>query len=1151
MNRPTTRLLAALVLGVAAPAHAEYVNYEVHPAHALDLNPDRSVLAIAHTDADRAVLVDVDLGIPLAHGSVPVGMRPVAVRFADANTLWVVNHLSDSISIVDIVSKRVSATLATADEPYDVVFAGSPRRAFVSCSQANRIQVFETTAPYARVADLPIAGEDPRSLAVSADGSKVYAAIFESGNATTVLAGDTVSPPNAFPPNVLRLADTPYGGQTPAPNAGSGFSPASNPANPAPPKAALIVRRQPDRRWTDSVGSDWTRWVSGASAGLSAGRVSGWDMLDNDLAIVDANSLSVSYAGGALSTVTALAVNPANGSVTIVGIDAQNHLRFESDLKGRYVKVLAANLVGNALGANDLNPHLPASGAAVNDAERLRSLGDPRAIVWQADGRRAFVAGMGSNSVVLLDASGARDASVAPIGVGEGPAGLAIDESQQRLYVWNHFEASLSTIALDTLAELERRPLFTPLPATVKQGRPFLYNTTLTSGTGHVACASCHVDARIDRLAWDLGNPADEVNTFAGNCIPSALGEPCRNFHPMKGPMVTQTLQDIIGKEPFHWRGDREGIEAFNPTYINLQARGETIDDAQMQRLEDFLASVTYPPNPYRNEDNTLPTSVDLAAAGMASPGRFDVIASPLPRGNAQRGLDLFLHGNRVQIQGIPVVDSCGACHSLPTGFGVNGEHFGNGGVSIGGRTLQAGPSGANKLTIIAHAQVTFATMKIPSLRNLYERTGFDMSRPGGTGGFGLLHDGTIDSLSRYMAIGEFLPFNNRDIADLSAFMLAFSGSDLPTQPNTFTVPVPASKDAHAAVGQTALASSADFARAARLETLARSPRLELVAFTPGDERRVGWLYDRTASSFSSDDGRDGVNLTTLLTSLPAGQHAKLTLVASGTGRGVALDRDGDNLLDGIEVDRGALPFDPTSTAIRPAQGLWNNPARPGHGFDLQFAGDTLIAAWYTYEENGDPTWYVAVGSYAAGRMTAPLKRITRITGQAVMEEIAGQITFEFDGFERGRMNWRLGTREGNEPLQRVRFGPRTREDLHTGVWFDPSDSGWGLSLESQGALTAIVVYFYDAAGQPRWVLGTAPQSSGDAGLGSSRGFAPWQPAVAITTVPGGTAKVTRRFERRIDLVLDARVRGQANDPWVRNTSVIPLTTLPQSPYAQ
>ena len=31
----------------------------------------------------------------------------------------------------------------------------------------------------------------------------------------------------------------------------------------------------------------------------------------------------------------------------------------------------------------------------------------------------------------------------------------------------------------------------------------------------------------------------------------------------MKGPMTTQTMIDIIGHEPHHWRGDRDGLEEF------------------------------------------------------------------------------------------------------------------------------------------------------------------------------------------------------------------------------------------------------------------------------------------------------------------------------------------------------------------------------------------------------------------------------------------------------------------------------------------------------------------------------------------------------------------------------------------------------------
>ena len=38
-------------------------------------------------------------------------------------------------------------------------------------------------------------------------------------------------------------------------------------------------------------------------------------------------------------------------------------------------------------------------------------------------------------------------------------------------------------------------------------GRPFLYDTSLTSSHGDSACASCHIFGDFDSLAWDLGDP--------------------------------------------------------------------------------------------------------------------------------------------------------------------------------------------------------------------------------------------------------------------------------------------------------------------------------------------------------------------------------------------------------------------------------------------------------------------------------------------------------------------------------------------------------------------------------------------------------------------------------------------------------------------
>src|SRR5206468_12281525 len=118
-----------------------------------------------------------------------------------------------------------------------------------------------------------------------------------------------------------------------------------------------------------------------------------------------------------------------------------------------------------------------------------------------------------------------------------------------------------------------------------------------------------HVDGRMDRLGWDLGNPAGEMSSplvnQQGTWVTNA-------FHPMKGVMVTQTLQDIVGHEPFHWRGDRPGLEAFNATFTNLQGAAAALTTAEMRELRDFLASIRFPPNPYRHFDNALSTNIPL-----------------------------------------------------------------------------------------------------------------------------------------------------------------------------------------------------------------------------------------------------------------------------------------------------------------------------------------------------------------------------------------------------------------------------------------------------------------------------------------------------------------------------------------------------------
>lgn len=68
--------------------------------------------------------------------------------------------------------------------------------------------------------------------------------------------------------------------------------------------------------------------------------------------------------------------------------------------------------------------------------------------------------------------------------------------------------------------------------------------------------AVCNGGAPAGPCAVDLGNPDDIVKPDPNPMGP--IGGP-QSFHPLKGPMTTQTLRGLRHQGPMHWRGDRTG----------------------------------------------------------------------------------------------------------------------------------------------------------------------------------------------------------------------------------------------------------------------------------------------------------------------------------------------------------------------------------------------------------------------------------------------------------------------------------------------------------------------------------------------------------------------------------------------------------------
>lgn len=940
-NQNIASVIVALLL-VGVEAHGQFTttnffNWETAPVHPVALSPDGTRLAVCNLPDNRLEIFDVTSGQPVPVGSVPVGLDPVTVRFRTASEVWVANYISDSVSIIDLPTLHVVSTLSTSNELSDIVFAGTPQRAFVSCGQPNLVQVFNPVT-LQLVTNLTVDGNRPRAMDVSPDGSKVYVAVLESGNASTII-GTGVS--QGFPrPNPINFPFAPSGGENPPPNSGTNFVPAINPliTNP-PPRVSLIVKKNGTGRWMDDNQGDWTEFIRGTNAAFT-GRVPGWDLPDHDLAVIDTATLSLDYVNGLMNICMAVGVNPASGKICVVGTDALNQVRFEPVLNGIFIRVNLAQVdpVNLTNSVKDLNPHLTYQTPQVSQAERNKSIGDPRGILWSSDGSRGYVTGMGSDNVIMIDAAGNRVGLNPAIALGQGPSGLALDETRHRLYVYNRFSGSITSV--DTVSETVTNtlPLLDPTPQLIKAGRPHLYNTHQTSGLGQAACASCHVDTRFDRLAWDLGNPTGTMQFITNANFANGAPPITNHYHPMKGPMVTMTLQDIISHEPFHWRGDRDGIESFDGTFTNLQGAATGLMTNEMQELKNFLGTVRFPPNPFRSFNNTLPTNMPLP--GHFALGRGTLPAgSPLPNGNAVAGQTAFR-----QTPG----NDCITCHTLPTGLGTDLRFTNAIWVQV-----PLGANAAHHIALFELRRNNQLPFKIASLRNLFDKFGMDLTRTNSRAGFGFSHDGSVDTLVRFMQDG-FAVTNDQTAADITAFLLCFTGSDL--TPGSLTdpdrSPGVASLDTPAAVGRQITISNA--AVVALIDNMiglaaASTSRVDLVVkgFKAGLPR--GWFFDRTSGIFLSDRQSEIFSPASLRSLAAPGAEQTYTVVPRGTGRRIGIDRDADGYFDRDELDFGSDPANPLSLATNtPPQlgAVTNVVALKGRPLALSFtATDTDIPA--------------------------------------------------------------------------------------------------------------------------------------------------------------------------------------------------------------
>lgn len=860
--------------GQGVPVTA-FTNFESAHVHPIDRTPDGTKLLAVNTGNNSLEVFTISAAGLTHAASIPVGLDPVTVRARTNNEAWVVNTVSDEVSIVDLTLKATIRSVATENEPADVVFAGSPQRAFVSCAERESIQVFDPANLATAPTEVLLKGEQPRALAVSPDGNTVYCAFFESGNQTTVIPGNVFHAAGfcsvqtgacSTIPNAVALPAGPYGGLVPVPNAGTGFNPPMNPNNPAPPgNNSLVVRKNAAGQWMDDNAHNWTNIVTGGLPNTS--RIAGWDMPDRDVAVINANSPStagVTYKTHLGNILMAMGVHPSTGEVYVVGTDATNEIRFEPNLKGKFLRV---NVVRFAPAGSptiiDLNPQINYAVSSSAPAVRKQALGDPRGIVWKADGSKAYVTGMGSNNVITIAATGSRTVPD-PIVVGEGPTGIVLDETNNRAYVLNKFGASISTIDLATDKETARTGFFDPTPQVIRTGRKRLYDTHLGSGHGHISCGSCHVDGRWDRLAWDLGNPAGAmvtVNDPAGN----------KTYHPMKGLKTTQFLIDIInrGTGKLHWRGDKGSFQDFAGAFSDLQGTDAPLDAVGMQEFSDFLAATWHVPNPYRTirPDSSVAASVER----MNSPNRVRGLGTDFQTVPVA-GVKIF----------VAVNVNCSHCHQTGSG---RGHLPGNGSNATNGQVV-----------------MTNNTNMVPDLRTAYRKNGFFYNTTECTSGFGMMSDGIFATDFSQSGTSTYL-------GDYEPELLSWSGGITPVNSpgsQNFDLVHP-TQDALPAVGirMTINGTVGSVNRVTSMKTYMAEKypsdyAMVVKGIYNGEQRGFYYLG---GNSYQSDLASQTVTHAQLIASAQAGSPLTWTIVHPTTKVRHGVDRDMDGTFDYVDGD--------------------------------------------------------------------------------------------------------------------------------------------------------------------------------------------------------------------------------------------------------
>ena len=438
---------------------------------------------------------------------IPVGVEPVSVAIRpDGREVWVANHVSDSISVVDndplsLTYWNVVATIqdfdekaATQfDEPVGIAFANN-EKAYVALSSENKIAVIDVGSRKI-TKRLSIPAQDPRAIVVAA--GKLWVVPFESNNQTQLSGGSG----DAIDGDLVTFD-----------------------------------------AWQHSIVHN-----NVLSLGHVVDIVKHPRVPDRDLFVFDTETDRLIQSVDTLGTLLyGLAVD-STGKVFIAQTDARNDVNGKAGTQKHDLSQLENRPFLNQITKVDLSGEAGKARARRFELEAAPpqhpALGEafatPYAVEVSENDATLVAISAGSDCLVTLDAS--EGEILGRVQVGAVPRGVALAHEEgelNRAWVLNAVENSVTVVDLTDLRHprcVETIPLVDPTDPAVKRGR-IAFETAAASSTRTFSCSSCHPDGHTDQLLWVLKTP---VVTGGDQIMP-------RSTMPLRG------LRDT---EPYHWDG--------------------------------------------------------------------------------------------------------------------------------------------------------------------------------------------------------------------------------------------------------------------------------------------------------------------------------------------------------------------------------------------------------------------------------------------------------------------------------------------------------------------------------------------------------------------------------------------------------------------